>query len=956
RRGAQPPRNPHLPHIAIGNSAVDAMAALIDYLTDSPTVPGDDESENAKEGQRRALGRLVQAIEYDALDRYNQPGGRIAFDDEVHSAWFHPVNRGSYWEILEARDPDKKPEDKQAAIDAPLQALLDALNTRQRELDVAELQFAGTQRQLYECAWKLWRLSSDPKPANAAALESAQATARNALAPTAKAQQAARDAAAEVRDTAQAKVAAAVKTANAAVAPRPGLELRQAPGTRFYQPADPVVLVYGMKRSLTKHGEDGRFTGDGKLTCRVTEQTLSAFQFEARTLTRAHVEEAFSIGTIAANLPRRLAAPAVNLLVEWLLLDPLAQSDLAEKSGIAASVLGAAQGIVWADFTDLAIPPEQMVNVAGFTGTRPSPLAVDRWAQPWAPLYLSWRVAWYPSAPGKSATEALRRWDFNGLEYDWVGIADSGNDDAFTLQGRSLLSATTAQTTLDALKDLEEAAKKTGAGPTAAQVDELRAQLESIDLMAQTLTGFHDLLSRRNPYFQVPPATLGTALGSADPALLEGVNNAAPMPFDNPGRHDFQAFRAGHFRLLRLWVVDAFGQVFDPVLERLQSPESFVPLRGSGLAIQLNGNPSFTTARAQRKDTQQLQLPPRLLQAARLEARFERDDDPSLPALCGWLLPNHFDNSLAVYDRASELLGALLQSGSAEAPVLRWDPSVTGPVSVPSPSLIQDAQLRGFVEGLAAAPRPAGAFNDLIETIDRTLWGIDPLGQRGGNLSVLIGRPIAVVRMSLQLELEREPLTDPSWNAAAGDSRELAKAQFPVAIGHDELHDDGTLGYFTDGYGTFRALHAFKADSSYVVAANVREDVRLSPNWPRRAVTSPPAWITVLCDPRGSIHLRTGILPTAVLRLPRELGERPLRRLDVTFRVGPLLHEPEGLEMPLPAEISGGWSWIQRSGINGLVESPVADASHHARMSDTPIHIREGWLRLSDAIGRNEEK
>jgi hypothetical protein len=160
-------------------------------------------------------------------------------------------------------------------------------------------------------------------------------------------------------------------------------------------------------------------------------------------------------------------------------------------------------------------------------------------------------------------------------------------------------------------------------------------------------------------------------LGTVDATLLDGVNNAAPMLFDNPGHRDFQAFRTGHFRLLRLWVVDAFGQVFDPIFERLQSPESFVPLRGSGLSIQLNGNPTFTTARTQRKDTQQLQLPPRLLQPARIEARFERDDDLSLPALCGWLLPNHFDKSLAVYDRDGELLGALLQSGSASAPLLR---------------------------------------------------------------------------------------------------------------------------------------------------------------------------------------------------------------------------------------------------------------------------------------------
>jgi hypothetical protein len=108
-------------------------------------------------------------------------------------------------------------------------------------------------------------------------------------------------------------------------------------------------------------------------------------------------------------------------------------------------------------------------------------------------------------------------------------------------------------------------------------------------------------------------------------------------------------------------------------------------------------------------------------------------------------------------------------------------------------------------------------------------------------------------------------------------------------------------------------------------------------------------------DPRGSVHARSGILPAKALQLPRHLIERSLERMNVTFRVGPVLHEPNGLRMPLPAEIRGGWSWIQKTGValSAIEETQVTGASHQARLTGTPVHIREGWLKLSDALGRD---
>ena len=47
--------------------------------------------------------------------------------------------------------------------------------------------------------------------------------------------------------------------------------------------------------------------------------------------------------------------------------------------------------------------------------------------------------------------------------------------------------------------------------------------------------------------------------------------------------------------------------------------------------------------------------------------------------------------------------------------------------------------------------------------------------------------------------------------------------------------------------------------------------------------------------------------------------------MNVTFRVGPVLHEqltePRTLRMPLPVNVTGSWSWIAQTGV--LLTDPV---------------------------------
>src|SRR5206468_821565 len=91
----------------------------------------------------------------------------------------------------------------------------------------------------------------------------------------------------------------------------------------------------------------------------------------------------------------------------------------------------------------------------------------------------------------------------------------------------------------------------------------------------------------------------------------------------------------------------------------------------------------------------------------------------------------------------------------------------------------------------------------LLRAVDTTLWTVDSLASLGTeHVAGLVGRPIAVVRAQLRLEL-RPPtdidLSDPDRAAEWAAAESLAaRYGFGVRIGEVTRSDDGVLGFFVD--------------------------------------------------------------------------------------------------------------------------------------------------------------
>jgi hypothetical protein len=76
-----------------------------------------------------------------------------------------------------------------------------------------------------------------------------------------------------------------------------------------------------------------------------------------------------------------------------------------------------------------------------------------------------------------------------------------------------------------------------------------------------------------------------------------------------------------------------------------------------------------------------------------------------------------------------------------------------------------------------------------------------------------------------------------------------------------------------------------------------------------------------------------------------------MSKLEIYFRTGPLLVDPEAIRMPRPTEQNGTWSWIQKNEPGTEPASweadPIAKSNGTARFPAQPLQLRDGWLKLT---------
>ncbi len=925
--------------VAIGETAMSALRALI-----------------AHKSGNGALAQVLEALDLNLLPALNDADAEAQLITRLHATRFASEDGGSRWDLVAPEQPEPAEQKlrQQAGQELVLaaHAVLAELNRRQAELDAAKRTLRSRQSEWYALWWQRHKIDNMSfKPAadpNGARTESALKRAADALERQYKVVRAATEQWQAALEDLRGRLDKEERASDGTVIfPLKGYQLREVPLPPFWQPAEPVVLIQGAGRSF-KHGPDGRFTDEDSLFCRISGQTIHELAVQVGGQSVPVQGRRLSGRIEGAGL---VPPEAENLWAEANLLDTsnadriAALSRQTHSSAIPAADRAAVvrqQTAIWnADLYPAFFDRPSVLAAAGFSGTLPAKMAVSLWRQPWSPLFLDWAVTYYPE-PALGANSHLAapapglgtKWRFDGRDYSWVSDGDLDLTRPIALKGRTLLTPHVTSTLADRLDKFiyDHKADADELGLQIADLQEAVAAIRDSDLLSQTLSGFHLNLLLREPAPRQAPKD-----GEADrhlPAQDGAQFTPDWLPLPDRDADQFSPLRAGHFELTDLWVVDDFGQVFQPIALPYCQPVASENLHNE-------------------ESPHHLRLAPRIVQPSRLRLDLlpagQGQDQADSNPICGWLLANHLDQALAVYNVAGELLGEVLAVNTGREWLAQWQPAPESGLKTGDKSGITNHQVRGIVDGLTNRSGGGQALLDLLSCIDSTLWSTDPLGAPGDEeLAVLAGRPLAVVQAELRLELGAEPAYNLSFQKLqatdpekAQDSAGFDQIPFPVRLGRRDLRDDGCMGYYLASgdkpHQTFYRVPPVNPAETLPQPGYIAEqDLHL-------AINSAPVRVTLIADPRGQVHLTTGILPTLAVSMPATHQRRPVPPLDIALRAGPVLTAAAALKLPVPAEGQGTWRWV---GGDGLMTEP-GSVDSDAYFSDLAAVLREGWLRLS---------
>lgn len=633
------------------------------------------------------------------------------------------------------------------------------------------------------------------------------------------------------------------------------------------------------------------------------------------------------------------------------------------------------------DTTAMEIKPWQVAEISGdaladilarIESNKPAGGATERGycfsgGAPWNPLLLEWSVELCPLQERSNSRDGDYQPDYVEHHYELpvnaVDLQEKGNGRTIRGRnpniylGRSFLTAQAFRSMEDILKPyLEENTKQQDSleDPVFA-AEQANTELQTLrgKILAQALSGFNNALLMLQENFQLP---VDDPIGFADyqnftAAVADLVGNStlrSPNPLT-----DFSPIRTGKLLVNKLRLVDTFGRIADLTLDTGH-------VLGSALgtladATDDKGNPYV-----------QLDVPPRLAQPARLHFRWlSAEPDPELPddiipesvnapaatPICGWLMANQLDRSLVVFDARGLSLGAV----DADGDQVRWRPA-PGWESLTKPSDIENPHLRKVVAYLLGQ---SGSFIEkFMDGTNTVLRTIEPeTFEQQQALALLMGRPMAVVRANIDLELKGVPAVHHGWNAfyrdrkGGGVERETdgyLNVRFPIRIGADGQLNDGLIGYWLedqaadlDGHFYLNTVAPTNADPAIQYL-----DPRNTPIRQSLAPEDPDQTVCVLLDPRASVHAFSGILPTKVLDIPAEQYLDALQAIDITFLTTPILTPAERISVPRPIESGYAWQWIEQT----AVKSAPTDQGEWVEIRDYPTMSRSRFLQIFSEI------
>jgi hypothetical protein len=880
------------PTVVIGGSAAEALAALVArHAPETNDVTDKDALEKILCAFQH--GQAMQVTDYHQLVEL------------LHQHSFNALAGGTHWSM----EPTRSTEAQRPvpSVSEPILKRLGELNQAQQRHDRHVRKIESLRWQLFAC-WATWASKQNGPPPR-----------RPSRDPVISALEKLNQAVNELPPLQQA-VDRCKTTLNAVLTgEQTGLQLVESTMPPFLHPKDPFVVLTG--ENLAGPSRMGAARGpqdaDRAVRCRTANAVVTGVEKSGTVSQTWSADQHLSLPGFQEVAGAGFGDLARKLALEALLFDP-------NCSGM----------IPTADdrlFKALQKSRDQSrrsdVTTLTWIGQTPDSLAVTTWgdSNPWLPVYLMWQARWTSAyAPVQDSddrhSKSLDSWQFSSdsLGGDLVprSVPPKSADTPLVLEDATIISPLSGA---QLAKSLREFAKATGRN-----ADNL-AGIEQREIVGQSLGGFNDQLLRQALGLCLPP--VDPTNGQVDASVWEAMGKGPQLTM--PGTRLFQPVRTGAVTLVNLYLVDTFGQT----RKLMDSSRAGAP----------QANMIASAVVAPSSGESHARFSPRLPQPARLNFDWQADDASASGPVCGWMVPNFLEKSFALFSAKGEPLGALesvlpaLGEKTIRSPVtLAWRP-------IPGSSLgindIVNERFRRFVELVANFTADEGqAFLELIELVLRKTEARLP--PEDPAMAVLLGRPLALVHVSLDLELRGLPAG--YWNSNwKFDTEGLERLQVPVRLGGMALPADGLVGYLPDG-GAPRLVASDGATRRLGGSARITYDQQLSV-----AGAGDPLKLTLLMDASARVHASTGILPRHFIQLPEEVGKQLTLIKEFYVSVAPVLGVPPGESaeqptMPRPSDAFGQWSWATRPSV---AWRPIKSVDDRARFAEG-LTLSEGWLKL----------
>jgi hypothetical protein len=296
----------------------------------------------------------------------------------------------------------------------------------------------------------------------------------------------------------------------------------------------------------------------------------------------------------------------------------------------------------------------------------------------------------------------------------------------------------------------------------------------------------------------------------------------------------------------------------------------------------------------------------------------------TISPICGWLLPNHLDGTLMVFDQKGKAIGTLGRNN-------KWRVIPGNNFSIRNTDEISNPHLRRVMHWInnkgtsTNELKNSASLDSFILKLDAALENIDTDYL---DSTFLMSKPLAVVRASLNIEFNDLTNINHSSYTFLQDIRnkqsldegtnEMQEFQLSVRLSKRRELNDGLVGYWLeDNYSELDPI--FYAPNSDIEDSESDYLIPITPLIPGSdKKPRDERLLTMLLNPEGQIYASNDVLQTISLGIPKSQYLAALETLKINFTLSPILDEQKKTNEILPlSDESGyleGWLTLSKAG------------------------------------------